>query len=451
MIIPAYINTQTYNLKNSLYISIIENIKNGNNFVLKGISSVLWTFIVNNKSYEYILNFAIENKLEKELYGLFYELKINNLINTKKEFPSLKTNYLKVINKNNKNFNYFKTYINKFFHNYKLIYILSLDLNYGCNLKCKHCFTPKNMNEYQISYNQAKKIIDEACEIGVYCILIGGGECTINPDFLKISRYIREKHMSLYIKTNGIKLYDDIEFFNELIKIYPSSIDISLYSMNPQIHDYITGVKGSHLKSLEVIKKLKEKKINVSIMHQILAYNKNEYIDVEKFAKSNGINYIIDNKFIYNPDNNNKSARLNGKDLENYYINNIDINNIRPRFYKDNQIICTAGLDKISISPKLDIFPCHNFYYKLGNYKNISLKQFKEEIYPKFIKTFIRSNLKECFKFDYCDFCDYCPQHTLYTFMKKSRILCEDAKAYKNAYLKLKQLQNKTLGYIINS
>ena len=51
-------------------------------------------------------------------------------------------------------------------------------------------------------------------------------------------------------------MYDDEELFNEIIKIYPHQISLSLYSLNAEIHDKITGVVGSQQKTLYIIEKL---------------------------------------------------------------------------------------------------------------------------------------------------------------------------------------------------
>ncbi len=82
--------------------------------------------------------------------------------------------------------------------------------------------------------------------------------------------------------------------------------------------------------------------------------------------------------------------------------------------------------------PNLNITPCLDFNYKLGNYKEISILDVWKNKLPEFRKNFICKNKKECFKFNYCKFCNYCSTYPMFEsgFMKKSEILCSEAKAY---------------------
>ncbi len=343
------------------------------------------------------------------------------------------------ISKDSSNFMYFLEQLKEFFIENNFIYSLHLELNYNCNLKCKHCFNPKNINEYSINFETAKKIIDDAYSSDIYSIALTGGECTINNDFLKIAKYIKEKNIHLDILTNAQKLYDDKNLYNELLNIYPKSFKISLYSMNPDVHDSITGIKGSHHKSLSIIKSLREKGITVYIAAPQLILNPGSYKEVKEFAEKIGAGFSAGCNFIYNKDNNNLNIKSGFADIEKFYFDTIDLNNIR-NFQKSDKRICAAGQTLISIRPNLDITPCVGFNHVLGNYNSTSLKELSEEILPKFKEQFIISNLKECFKYDYCRFCKYCSlQSSNETgFLRKSPTLCEIAKAYRNAYLKHK-------------
>ena len=347
------------------------------------------------------------------------------------------------INKNDKNFDYFFNKLKDFLSYYGFLFGLHLNLNYSCNQNCIHCCNPKDMNSYSINFEQAKKIIDEASDLGVFDVTLTGGECTINNDFIKIAKYITEKKLRLSVLTNAQKLYDDENLFNDLINLYPSFIQITLFSMNSLIHDKITGVKGSQYKTVEVIKKLRACKITTQVGCPVLDCNFNEYKKVKEFADSIGAMFFADVRFINNKNNNNFNTRLKGKKLINYYLETIDINNLRKEFCNKGRFTCSGGIDRLSIAPNLDIQPCNYFNYPLGNFNTTTLKEVKEKIVPEFQKKLTCKNLKDCFKHDYCKFCIYCPIYTCYDkgFLKKSPSLCEDAKAYYIAYLKHKLLQ----------
>ncbi len=216
MRMPNHITSRIFKIKTDISeIALVEDIKNHLIFILKDKLSKQW-----QKS----------EKKEDFLLQL------------------LKNNFKGAINNKSENIKYFAAKLDKLFWENDIIASLKLELNYKCNLNCKHCYNPKDMDEYSINYEQAKKIIDDAYSSNIYSISLTGGECTINKDFLKIAKYVREKNMPLYILTNAQKLYDDDDLFKEIISIYPNNIQISLYSMNPEIHDYIQVLKVLILK-----------------------------------------------------------------------------------------------------------------------------------------------------------------------------------------------------------
>ena len=161
MRIPNYINTRNFKCK-SYNISLIEDLKNHVFYVLKGKLSDDWLNITSVCRY---------TDIESFLFNLIR--KSNN--NSEKIVIKADGEIHKYVNKR----------LSRLFLENNIIGSLHLELNYRCNLKCKHCFNPKDMNEYKISFEQAKKIIDEAHKIDVYGITLTGGECTINKDFLK--------------------------------------------------------------------------------------------------------------------------------------------------------------------------------------------------------------------------------------------------------------------------
>ena len=315
---------------------------------------------------------------------------------------------------------------------------LFIELTYNCNLKCIHCFNDKNDIRTEITFESIKNIIDEADKLGAYKVTLSGGESTIAKDFLKIAKYIREKKMQLIVYTNGQTLVDD-KFFNEVLNLYPHRIDISLYSMNSDIHDKITGVKGSFDKTLQTILKLKKNNINTLIKCFICNLNANSYKSVIQFAKENGISYAVDDIFLDNKNRNNTSIQITEEQLlkiytdkeSDFYIKK-EVNRGKNKCANDS--ICKAGLFLVSIAPNLDVYPCTSFKFKLGNLKEESLTEiFKchnEKSKLKYFRELKIKDLKDCYKEEYCRFCTYCPSRPTIegNFLGKSDVLCKIAK-----------------------
>lgn len=441
-VINPWIVTRTYSFNKTMdSIGFIKNLKSGIIYVLKGQAADLWSIIISFPTVEEIYEYADNNNFNKEFRVFLYELESKDIITIQNSNYNINFRHYKYLKDfiilKDSNFSYFLQKLSRLKIKNNILSSISLELNYSCNLRCIHCYNPKYLNNYRITFEIVKKIIDDAYSQGLENVNLTGGECTINSDFLKIAKYIRNKYLSLCILTNGISLFDNEYLFNEVVKLYPSNIQLSLYSMNPDVHDRITGVKGSHFKTLSVIKKLRKKNVNVNIASLTTSYNIEDYKAVSKFAKTINANFTPSCIFIENSANNNITVKLRKDNLKNFYMDTFDINNIRPEFEKNDNLICNGGSSKLCITPNLDIKPCTSFPLIFGNYNDITIKELRKTIIPEFKKIFISKNLKGCFKYKYCKYCYYCLNEIVpeKDYLKKRQSLCEDAKAYYNAYL----------------
>ncbi len=445
--INLFITSKTYNINNVSYSFICDE-KNHIEYVLKGKLSNLWKFIINTKDYDLIRQYAVNNHLDNILDDFLFQLKQKELISADCKLPPKNSlNLIPAISFNSKNYPYYIKSKDNFLLKHNFIQTLQLVLNYKCSLNCRHCCNPKNMDDYFISFEQAKNIIDEAVDLGVSEVLLTGGECTLNKDFLNIAKYIKSKHLKLFIFSNGQIFYDNKDLQNEIINLYPSSVQLSLYSVNPQVHDNMTTVSGSHHKTLSVLKKFKQAGLTVGILNFQSSYNKNSYNDLMTMAESLNIGYYDACCFIYNPDNNNLDAALSEDDIVKYYTGRyptfLDLEHKYKKFKKTDKKICKAGYSQICIEPDLSITPCMYSKYTFGNLKNTTLKEVKENVLPEFQKLYTTQNLKECFKYDYCQYCSYCLVNTCFNsgFLKKEEILCRNARAVQKTFLLHQQLK----------
>lgn len=440
--IPHWISTQSYllNSTNSL-ISIIVDGRLGIHYVLKGETSRLWKIIYSTLSPEKIIEYAQQNGLYNLLQDFLGELISKQIIkvsgvNINTPIKSFK--YLtKGVSTKSESFIRYRKTLDMVLAKNNYLETIHLELTYKCNLKCKHCFNPKDENNHKITFEEAKKIIDEAYDEGLLYVSLSGGECTLNKDFLKIAKYIKSKFIGVEILSNLQLLYDDNGLFNEIVNLYPQTIYTSLYSMNPNIHDNITGIKGSQFKTISVLKRLREKNINVWINYVPTAFGScYDYEEILKFADKYGIKSSFSSGYIVNSKNGNICAKISEADLQNIYIKYFDLFAGSMKFEKDSHRICAAGSVRLCVSPDLNIQPCSGFPCILGNYKTTTIKKLRDTIVPEFQRKFIRKNLKGCFEHDYCQYCTFCPPCGDFTendYLKKSELLCQYAKAYYNA------------------
>jgi len=439
MKIAPYIVSKTYNEADNSY-SFIYDARYKVYFILKDDVSKIWEKLLLTSSYEEAFLYASKQNKNIEFNKFLSELKEKEIILTDKVFNFTGYKYLVNSVKETDEESFLALYngFSRIIRKNKLLNSVSLQLSYKCNLFCKHCFNPKDKNEEELSFETAKKFIDEACSLGAVNVAITGGECTYNKNFLKIAQYIREKHLYLVFLTNAQLLSND-DYFDEIMNLYPYQLRISLYSMNAEVHDNITNKKGSHSKTLKVIKKLRERDIDVVLNCPVITINKNDYLEVNNFAKSIGAKNLYSPYFINNPDNHNNYLKLSEKELENFYFEEIrNGRNLRKKFIKSKKCLCDERLNYLCITPNANITLCNDFKYYLGNINETSLKEIWENVVPQVNQLFTSENLKDCFKYEYCQYCTYCPKYSMFDaeLMTKSQNSCEQARAYYNAMKK---------------
>jgi radical SAM protein with 4Fe4S-binding SPASM domain len=86
-----------------------------------------------------------------------------------------------------------------------------VELTRACNLRCPHCFVEAGApREVEMSTERILRLLDEWAEMGVFSVVITGGEPSIHPDFLHIVRYAYDLGFTVAIASNGIPLSEKV-------------------------------------------------------------------------------------------------------------------------------------------------------------------------------------------------------------------------------------------------
>lgn len=163
---------------------------------------------------------------------------------------------------------------------------LTLEVTNHCNEHCIHCYLPESLKSTgtYLNLNKIKKIINEFIQIGGKTITLTGGEIFLYNDLSSLLHFIHEKHLGIIIYSNLISL--SIMHLNELRDINILYIQTSLYGVNPNVHDIITGVKGSCARTKQSIEKIVSAKIPLRIVCPVMKENSTEIVNVLEYAKS---------------------------------------------------------------------------------------------------------------------------------------------------------------------
>lgn len=122
----------------------------------------------------------------------------------------------------------------------------------NCNLGCAMCSSSQSRREENdLSLGEIKKMAEVLDKIKVGIILLTGGEPFLRDDIVEIIRIFSKKGLTVRLQTNGILATEDK--IKSALQAGMKEVTLSLHSLTPEIHDTITGQKGSWNKIIESI------------------------------------------------------------------------------------------------------------------------------------------------------------------------------------------------------
>lgn len=290
------------------------------------------------------------------------------------------------------------------------IYSVTFEMTYNCNEKCVHCYAFSDRIEQRLSYSEYCAIIDDLYDMNCQRISFTGGDPFVNPDFIDVFKYARKKGFICDIYTNGQYLHDNQERFDEIIKLFPGTIYISLYGPSAAIHDKITRIAGSFDKTLAVIRKLKQAGIFVVI--NIMALNINgDFIPATiDMLKSYGIEYRVGFSIINQNDGSSEPMKyfLDDKGKVKKIMRLTHTTDVFNDISLEDRM-CGAAQTSLSVSPTGDVYPCISIKQKLGNIRQTKIKNiWLSEKRKGFIDSIRWKNTKKCKDCEKINFCTHC-------------------------------------------
>src|SRR5439155_22977246 len=108
----------------------------------------------------------------------------------------------------------------------------------------------------------------------------------------EILEYARELTFCVKLKTNAV-LIRELEA-KRIRSLGVESIQVSIYSHRPEVHDGITMVRGSLKRSVDAIRFLKTHGLKVVVANVLMLQNMQDYPGVKALAIELGVEFTLD-------------------------------------------------------------------------------------------------------------------------------------------------------------
>jgi MoaA/NifB/PqqE/SkfB family radical SAM enzyme len=140
-----------------------------------------------------------------------------------------------------------------------------LDLTWRCNQKCAFCYNPTEYNEHSDPSGETlREIIGALAAWGVREILYLGGEPMLHPDFDSLLELGAALGLKQRVVTNGSRLG---EHRAQLLAEFSAEVGISLHSAKQDIHDRLTGSRGSFSRAMRSLDALALAGVDVFVQY----------------------------------------------------------------------------------------------------------------------------------------------------------------------------------------
>lgn len=297
---------------------------------------------------------------------------------------------------------------------------LHIEITSKCNERCIHCYIP---HEDKVSYMEPDlfyHVLEQCKNMRLLHMTLSGGEPMSHKNFCDFLRKCREYDFSVNVLSNLTLLNNDI--IKEM-KMNPLlSVQVSLYSMDSNIHDEITQLKGSFEKTKNAILKLIEKDIPLQISCPILKQNKSCYGDVIKWAEKYKIYVGADPVILakYNHTTQNLSCRLSINEIQELindkisndekYLKKIEIAAGKKRNVTPDDFVCSVCRSSICITDNGNVYPCAGWQdYIVGSIKKTTLNEIwnnSEKVH--YLRSLRNHDFPKCIQCNDKEYCTMC-------------------------------------------
>ncbi|RLJ04404.1 MAG: hypothetical protein DRP08_01815 [Candidatus Aenigmatarchaeota archaeon] len=163
--------------------------------------------------------------------------------------------------------------------------------HFVCNADCQFCYLAENYPFFRkglsLSLHNGKIIIDKCVQSGVGEIDILGGEPFLWENLVDFIYYAENKGIFVTVTTNG--LFNGVKFVKDFENMKFVTVNFSIHSINPQVHDSLVKRKGALNKAINNLELFLEKGIKVAVGITVVNKNRKDVLDTIKKLYEKGV------------------------------------------------------------------------------------------------------------------------------------------------------------------
>lgn len=343
-------------------------------------------------------------------------------------------------------------FLHEFFKDEPQLTNLHIEITSKCNERCVHCYIPHDNKVNHISTDLFYNILEQCKEMKVLHLTLTGGEPMLHNNFLDFLKKCKEYNLSVNVLSNLTLLTNEI--IDEMKSNHLLGVQVSLYSMDPKIHDAITKTKGSFELTKNAIINLKKNDVPLQISCPIIKQNKKCYKNVLRWAEIHNLHVGCDYAIIAKCDNTtqNLRSRLSINDIKEVindkiinepgYLESIKNESEKKKDITPDDIVCSVCHSSICITDDGNVYPCAGWQgYVVGNVNKSLLRDiWNNSTKVRYLRGLRKRDFPKCIECLEKDFCTMCMvrnanEHPLGNPLVVNDFFCNIVKTTKEAML----------------
>ncbi len=293
-----------------------------------------------------------------------------------------------------------------------------VDLTMRCNELCVHCYRVIE-DRAELTTAEVKALLADLARAGTLYLTFSGGEIFLRPDLFELITEAKRLRFDLRLKSNALLITE--ERARRLRELGVRQVDVSIYSVDPAVHDAVTKIPGSLERSLAGIERLRAAGVGVKLNCPLMRATVGGYRDVRALAERLGVACGIDPMITARNDGDLATVRLRiGRADVKRVLSDATLNpdplpteipDVRPDL---DDIACGAGHNACYVSAYGDVMPCVALPLACGNIRDTPFAEiWSDSRSMREVRSIRVRSLHTCAGCEAAAFCTRCPGQAL--------------------------------------
>ena len=312
-----------------------------------------------------------------------------------------------------------------------------VDLTMRCNERCVHCYRVVE-DRAELTTAEVKALLADLARVGTLYLTFSGGEVFLRRDLFELIAEAKRLRFDLRLKSNALLITE--AYARRLRELGVRQVDVSIYSVDPAVHDAVTEIPGSLERSLAAIGRLQAAGVGVKINCPLMRATVGGYREVRALAERLGVACGIDPMITARNDGDAAPVRLRiGRAQLQGVLRDETLTpgpwpTAVPPVRSDlDDIACGAGHTACYVSAYGDVMPCVAMPLACGNVRRTSFAEiWSSSQGMREVRSIRVRDLHTCAGCEAAAFCTRCPGQALVEdgdLYGPSRAACEHALA----------------------